>query len=68
MLTKAIESINSADLLIVAGTSLTVYPASNLISFFKGKHLVLINRDLTSYDGMADLVIHENLSKIFKYL
>lgn len=68
VLTKAIESINSADLLIVAGTSLTVYPASNLISFFKGKHLVLINRDLTSYDGMADLVIHENLSKIFKYL
>lgn len=68
VITKSIDNIKNADLLIVAGTSLTVYPASNLISFFKGKHLVLINKDVTNYDNLADLVIHESLGKIFKFL
>ena len=61
----AIEAIRNADLLIVAGTSLTVYPASGLINYFKGKHLVLINKDATQYDRVAELVINEGLGKVF---
>lgn len=61
----AIRAINEADLLIVAGTSLTVYPASGLINYFQGKNLVLINRDSTPYDYKADLVINESLGKVF---
>ena len=63
---KSIIAINKADLLIVAGTSLTVYPASGLIDYFKGRNLVLINRDVTPFDNRADLVIHEALGKVFK--
>ena len=63
---KSIIAINRADLLIVAGTSLTVYPASGLIDYFKGRNLVLINRDVTPFDNRADLVIHEALGKVFK--
>ena len=55
----AISAIASADLLIVAGTSLTVYPAAGLINYFNGKHIVLINRDATPFDDRADLVIRE---------
>ncbi len=65
-LNKSIISINKADLLIVAGTSLTVYPASGLIDYFRGRNLVLINRDVTPFDNRADLVIHEALGKVFK--
>ena len=61
----AIKAIQNADLMIVAGTSLTVYPASGLLNYFKGKNLVLINRDVTSYDKKADLVINESLGKVF---
>ena len=64
----AIDSIQNADLLIVAGTSLTVYPAAGLIRYFKGDHLVLINRDPTPYDHMADLVIHDSLGNVFREL
>lgn len=53
----AISSIINADMLIVAGTSLTVQPASSLINYFRGQNLVLINRDATIYDNKADLVI-----------
>ena len=62
----AIMAIANCDTLIVAGTSLTVYPASGLIRYFRGKHLVLINRDPTPYDNMADLVINDSLGKVFK--
>lgn len=62
---KSIAAIAAADLMIVAGTSLTVYPASGLINYFRGKNLVLINRDATPYDGAADLVINESLGKVF---
>ena len=65
---KSIVSIMEADLLIVAGTSLTVYPAAGLIRYYRGKRLVLINRDPTSYDGQANLVIHESLGDIFSRL
>ena len=65
---KSIMAIRRADLLIVAGTSLTVYPAAGLINYYRGNRLVLINRDATAYDHHADLVFHESLGKIFKQL
>lgn len=65
-LEKSIISIINADLLIVAGTSLTVYPASGLINYFRGKNLVLINRDATPFDNRANLVINETLGRVFK--
>ena len=65
---KSIHAISNADLLIVAGTSLTVQPASGLINYFRGNNLVLINRDKTFYDYRADLVINESLGKVFERL
>lgn len=62
---NSVYAIQNADLLIVAGTSLTVQPASGLINYFGGKNLVLINRDATPYDYKADLVINESLGKVF---
>lgn len=61
-------AITNADLLIVAGTSLLVQPASSLVQFFHGKNLVIINNDVTPYDGRASLVIHDNLSHVFQQL
>ena len=63
---ESIRAIRNADLMIVGGTSLTVYPASVLINYFRGKNLVLINRDATPYDGRANLVINESLGDVFK--
>lgn len=60
----AVNAIANADCLIVAGTSLTVYPAASFIRYFKGKYFVLINRDATSADSMADLVIHDSVGKV----
>jgi NAD-dependent deacetylase len=65
---NAVTAISRADLLIVAGTSLTVYPAAGLINYYQGNRLVLINRDETPYDGYANLVFHESLGKIFANL
>ena len=65
---KSVGAIATADLLIVAGTSLTVYPAAGLINYYRGNRLVLINRDETPYDRHADLVLHESLGKIFDQL
>lgn len=62
----AISAIANADMLIVAGTSLTVQPASSLINYFNGKNLVLINRDTTPYNYKADLVINDGLGTVFK--
>ena len=58
--------LNEADLLIIGGTSLTVYPAKNLIQYYYGKNLVIINRDFTDYDRWADLLFRENLGDVFK--
>lgn len=66
--TNSIEAIIEADLLLVLGTSLTVYPASGLINYFKGKNLVIINRDTTPFDSKAALVINEDLGKVFEKL
>lgn len=65
---NSVKAIGNADLLIVAGTSLTVYPAAGLINYYRGNRLVLINRDATQYDHYADLVFHENLGEIFSQL
>lgn len=65
---RSICAIMDADLLIVAGTSLTVYPAAGLINYYRGNRLVLINRDATPYDHRADLVFHERLGEIFSQL
>ena len=65
---RSICAIMDADLLIVAGTSLTVYPAAGLINYYRGDRLVLINRDVTPFDHRADLVFHESLGQIFSQL
>ena len=67
-LEKSVAAIADADLLIVAGTSLTVYPAAGLIRYYKGNRLVLINRDETPYDNHADIVIHDSLGNVFSKL
>lgn len=65
---EAILCLNQADLLIVAGTSLTVYPASSLLSFYKGKNIVIINQDSTFLDEQATLVFHEPIGSVFSKL
>lgn len=64
----AIKAIGGADLLIIGGTSLTVYPAAGMIHYFRGENIVLINRDPTPSDGIANLVLHESLGNIFSKL
>lgn len=61
----AVNAIRAADMLIVGGTSLVVYPAAGLIRYYGGHKLVLINKDATPYDAHADLVIHDALGKVF---
>ena len=65
---SSIAAISNADLLIVAGTSLTVYPAAGLVNYYRGNRLVLINREVTPYDGQANLVFHRSLGEIFSQL
>lgn len=62
--TGALAAIQTADTLIIAGTSLTVYPAAGFIQYFKGDNIVLINRDETPFDGKADLVFHEKVGEL----
>ena len=64
----ALKDIGTADTLIVAGTSLTVYPAASYVRYFRGSNMVLINRDKTPYDKMADLVIHEKVGEVLSQL
>lgn len=67
-LAGAVSAIRRADLLIIGGTSLTVYPAAGLLQYYRGNRLVLINRDETPYDDYANLVFHDSLGKIFSQL
>ena len=62
--TGAINAISNCDTLIIAGTSLTVYPAASFVRYFKGKNLVLINRDPTPMDSSCDLVIHDKVGEV----
>lgn len=66
VLAGAIESIAKADMLIIGGTSLVVYPAAGLIDYFRGKDLVLINKTATKADSKADLVIKADIAKVMK--
>ena len=65
-LMNSIKAIAEADVLIVAGTSLTVNPAASLINYYRGNKLILINRDETPYDYKANLILHEKLGDVFK--
>ncbi len=63
---NAIKHVSEADMLIVGGTSLAVYPAAAFIQYFSGKYTVMINKSTTSYDTKADLVIRENIGEVFE--
>jgi len=64
----AVKAISKADMLIIGGTSLVVYPAAGMINYFDGKYLVLINKSTTPRDDMADLVIHDAIGEVFSQL
>jgi len=66
ILTKSIQAIKEAKLMIIGGTSLNAYPAAGLVRYFKGQALVLINKGETPYDSQANLVIHESIGKVLK--
>ena len=66
-LTKAVNYISNADMLIIAGTSLVVYPAAGLVDYYRGHKLVLINKSETSRDYAADLVIHDAVGETLGY-
>lgn len=68
VLTRSISAIASADLLIVGGTSLVVYPAAGLLRYFQGDSLVLINRDVTQMDKMADLCIRDAIGAVMEQI
>ncbi len=65
---KAVRYIENADILIIGGTSLVVYPAAGLIQYYRGNKLVLVNLSETSQDRNADLVIREKIGKVFSAL
>ena len=64
VLNKSVQYIRHADMLIIGGTSLVVYPAAGLINYYRGKRLVLINKDATPRDSMADLVINGKIGEV----
>ena len=61
---KSIEAISNADVLIIGGTSLAVYPAAGLIDYYRGNKLVLINKSSTPKDSRADLIINDAIGKV----
>ena len=65
---ETIKVISEADLLIIGGTSLAVYPAASFINYFRGDKIVIINKDSTPYDSRADLVINDKLGNVFSKL
>lgn len=65
---KSVQYIREAEVLIIGGTSLVVYPAAGLIDYFRGKHLVVINRDATPRDTQADLLIQEKIGVVFSQI
>ena len=64
----ACDAIRSADMMIIGGTSLNVYPAAGLVDLYRGNRLVLVNLSSTPQDGRADLVIHERIGQVFAEL
>ena len=67
-MSNTIEAISNADLLIVCGTSLNVYPAASFLMYFQGKTLAIINKDATPKDELADIIIHDSISNVFKQI
>jgi len=65
ILYKSVDYIRNADVLIIGGTSLNVYPAAGLINYYRGNKLVLVNLSKTPYDSEADLVINEKIGEVF---
>lgn len=63
-ISKSIQAIENADMLIVGGTSLNVYPAASFVRYYKGSRLVLINKSTTPYDKYADVLIHDSIGKV----
>ena len=61
---RTVDYVSDAEVLIIGGTSLVVYPAASLVNYFKGKKLVLINKSSTPYDRSADLVINDSIGKV----
>ena len=68
VLRRAVKAIQAADVFIVGGTSLAVYPAAGLVSYYRGNKLVLINKSPTPYDSSADLLITDSLGNVFSKL
>ena len=68
VLSRAVTELSRADMLIIGGTSLAVYPAAGLVHYFRGEHLVLINKSPTSMDSLAELVIPEKIGQVFSRL
>ena len=61
---RSISAIENAQMLIIGGTSLNVYPAAGFVNYFRGKYLVLINKTETPFDSMAQLVIHKPIGEV----
>lgn len=68
VLSEAVQFIKNADVLIIGGTSLVVYPAAGLIDYYRGNKLVLVNKTPTARDGVADLVVQGAIGEIFGQL
>jgi NAD-dependent deacetylase len=67
VMSAAVKAISQADLLVVGGTSLTVWPAAGLIDYFNGRELIIVNRDPTPKDLAANLVIAANIAEVFDF-
>lgn len=67
-MTKAAKAIREAQVLIIGGTSLSVWPAASLIDYFYGDHLVIINKTPAQRDNFADLVIREPIGEVFEQI
>lgn len=65
---SALSAIGRADALIIGGTSLAVWPAAGFIDYFRGKHIVVVNKMPTAADGRAELVVNDNIGKVFSCL
>ena len=65
---KSMDAVKHADMLIIAGTSLTVYPAAYIVEYFQGKYVVIINKDATPKDSKADLVIHDSFGEVMSWV
>ena len=66
IISRAISAIMTCDVMVVVGTSLTVYPAAGFIRYFKGRYLIVINKQATQYDNQCDLVLNEDIIEVIK--